>query len=89
MIMLKLIRAFVRRSDGPPNEQPDKVDRSWSLSARLASVPDFYTMIVPSDLADLVREAKQLHPEVAHHASRRDQAVMRWVDRARPAQRLP
>lgn len=87
--MFKHLREFMQRFGTTHGESTAKLDHCWSLSARLASVPDFYTMIVPTDLADLVREAKQLHPEVAYHASRRDLAVKRWIERARTVQKQP
>lgn len=84
--MSQLIRNFMRRFAKQATDHPAQEDRAWSLSTKLAAMPDYYTMIVPSDLADLVREAKQLHPEVAYHASRRDLAVKQWVESARPLQ---
>jgi hypothetical protein len=84
--MSQLIQNFMRRFAKQPSDHPAQEDRAWSLSTKLAAMPDYYTMIVPSDLADLVREAKQLHPEVAYHASRRDLAVQQWVESARPLQ---
>jgi hypothetical protein len=65
-----------------PDESPE-VQQAWSLSARLAAIPYLYTKIVPSDLADLIKEAKMLHPEVAHHADRRDEAMRVWAARAK------
>lgn len=77
---LSILKAGPRLEDGHDHGP----DQAWSLSARLAAVSDLYLMIIPSDLADLVREAKQLHPEVAYHASRRDDAVKQWVQSAQP-----
>ena len=78
----------VFRSQNPPpdlEECPD-LQHAWSLSARLAAVSDLYVLIVPSDLADLIKEAKMLHPEAAHHAVRRDAAVREWTDSAKQSE---
>lgn len=80
----------VFRSQNPPpdlEECPD-LQQAWSLSARLAAVSDLYVLIVPSDLADLIKEAKMLHPEIAHHAVRRDAAVRDWAARAKQSENL-
>jgi hypothetical protein len=38
---------------------------SWSISSRLAAIPDAALMCVPFDVAFLITEAKQLHPVMA------------------------
>lgn len=61
-----------KKSHSDPVENPE-LQQAWSISARLAAVSDAYAPIVPIDLADLIREAKTLHPEVAQGAVQRAQ----------------
>lgn len=79
----RLFRGRTSRSE--PHECTD-LQQAWCLTARLASVSDLYPMIVPTDLADLIREAKLLHPEVAQHAIRRDAAVREWTESAKQSE---
>ena len=44
---------------------------SWSITSRLASMPNAYLRRVPFDIACLITEAKQLHPTVAQRSKTR------------------
>lgn len=79
----RFFRGQLPRSE--PHECTD-LQQAWSLTVRLASVSDLYPMIVPTDLAGLIREAKLLHPEVAQHAIRRDAAVRAWTESAKQSE---
>lgn len=60
------------------------METSADFTVRLAALPVYYTMIVPADLATLIREAKHLHPEIAQHAIRKELAIKQWIESARP-----
>ena len=79
-------RVFRRQPTPPELEECPDLQQAWSLSARLAAVSDLYLLIVPSDLADLIKESKMLHPEIAHHAVRRYAAVREWTDSAKQSE---
>jgi hypothetical protein len=81
----RFFRGHLSRSE--PHECA-ALQHAWGLTARLAAVPDLYPMIVPTDLADLIRDAKLLHPEIAQHAIRRDAAVRDWAARAKQSENL-
>lgn len=55
---------------GPTDEDFDQM-RSWSISAQLAAVPPAYLEQVPGEVAALIRAAKDIHPEMALGAERR------------------
>lgn len=89
MKMLNFVHRLFRGQQ--PRSEPHEcsaLQHAWSLTARLAAVPDLYPMIVPTDLADLIRDAKLLHPEVAQHAIRRDAAMRDWAARAKQSEDL-
>jgi len=46
--------------------------RSWSISCQLAAVPGAYLEQVPSEVAALITAAKNLHPEMARGALKRE-----------------
>ncbi|RTL35354.1 MAG: hypothetical protein EKK53_24660 [Burkholderiales bacterium] len=52
----------------------DDIDhmQAWSISCRLAAVPMNYLNQVPPEVASLVRQAKELHPQMAAGAAERD-----------------
>ena len=52
----------------------DDIDhmRAWSISCRLAAVPMDYLNRVPPEVASLMRQAKELHPQMAAGAAERD-----------------
>ena len=56
---------------GPTDDDFDQM-RSWSISAQLAAVPSGYLEQVPSEVAALIRSAKDLHQEMANGAAARD-----------------
>lgn len=45
---------------------------AWSISARLAALPPDYADQVPPVVAQLIEEAKQLHPSMISGANERD-----------------
>jgi len=47
----------------------------WRISAKLAAVPEIYSKIVPHDIAELIKEAKSLHPELAMDVNRYEAAA--------------
>lgn len=57
--------------DGQEETGADDVSlqQAWSISARLAAVPMSYLDRVPTDIASLIRHAKDLHPQVAQGAA--------------------
>jgi hypothetical protein len=48
--------------------------QAWSLSSRLAAIPEPLNSGLPQELADLIAEARQLHPEMAIKARERSEA---------------
>lgn len=84
MIIISAVKDLFARlwRNGPDQSEDAATNQAWSLSARLASVPAVYQMIVPSDLAELVREAKDMHPAMAAGAKRREEAVQTWLESA-------
>lgn len=46
--------------------------QAWSISCRLAAVPMDYLGRVPPEVASLIRQAKDLHPQMAAGATARD-----------------
>lgn len=45
--------------------------RAWSITARLAALPPGCELQVPAEVADLIRQARDLHPKMAAGAERR------------------
>lgn len=69
-------RALVSRLTGRTSKVEyleGDTEHAWSISCRLAAVPDSYIALVPEDLADLITEAKGLHVEMARGATEREQ----------------
>lgn len=88
MSITKTLRGLVARlrPEEADTSRDAEASQAWSISARLAAAPEIYLKIVPNDLAELVREAKDLHPEMAVGAKRREEAVQAWIQSAVPAQ---
>ncbi len=61
-----------RKEDGGSEEiiEDDDIDQmhAWSITARLAHLPDEQLGGLPEGIASLIREAKDLHPKVAEGA---------------------
>lgn len=76
--MLDNIQRVISSLSGSRQEEPDfsgeNVDQlhAWSISARLAAVSPRVCELVPQEIADLINEARSLHPEMAEGADRRD-----------------
>lgn len=88
MSITKALRGLIARlaPEEACESQDAQAHQSWSISARLAAVPEIYQKIVPGDLAELIQEAKALHPAMADGAKRREEAVHTWIQSAVPAQ---
>lgn len=82
--MLKFFIAVKQLLGGSPSSGVPTAETSADFTVRLAALPTYYTMIVPADLATLIREAKHLYPEVAQHAIRKEVAIRHWIESARP-----
>lgn len=65
-----------RKAPGPVADELDFDDidhmQAWSISCRLAAVPMDYLDRVPPEVASLMRQAKELHPQMAAGAADRD-----------------
>lgn len=58
--------------EGQPVDEPnDDGMLAWSISCRLAAVPEVYLNLVPPEVAVLIRESKDLHPQMASGSSLR------------------
>lgn len=66
-----IYRAFLARTAPTANEAAQ--EQAWGVSARLAAVPPSYLNSVSPDLAQLIRAAQRLHPEMADGAYAREQ----------------
>ena len=55
-----------------PSDDDIEHEHSWSISSALASQSRSVLTQIPEDLAEIIREAKSLHPVMAAGADRRD-----------------
>lgn len=55
---------------GIPDEDLDQM-RAWQISSQLAAVPPDFEKLVPPQIAALIRAARDLHPQMAHGAEKR------------------
>jgi hypothetical protein len=61
------LRALQSELNEPDVEQM----HSWHISSHLAAVSQDYLNHVPDEIASIIREAKELHPEMASGANKR------------------
>jgi hypothetical protein len=68
-ILCQLLRGY----SGEENQLQDEPEqaRAWSISAQLAALAPHYIEQVPSEVATLIRAAKDLHREMAAGAAHR------------------
>jgi hypothetical protein len=73
-VITQILRSGFKRLWRFSNEPTDievQQMHSWSISARLAALPPDYDDQVPSVIAQLISEAKSLHPEMSSGATER------------------
>lgn len=58
------IRSYFSRLNGTSEEVEMEHMWAWSITSRLAALPAQRLVDLEPDLADLIRSAKELHPEV-------------------------
>lgn len=73
----------LRRVGGPLDENELEAMQAWSISARLAAASPDFARSAPEGVARLIREARDLHPQMARgaddRAARGEQAWERTI----------